>query len=216
MPKKSSASSTSENETPSRCHRPYNLGRRQVAQNETRRRILEAGARLLMERGGSAFTMDAVARETAVTRQTVHNQFGTRADLLEAICEQVIDMEAFARMPEAFQQDDPLAGVDVFVDVLSRFWETNRRFVRPMRGLAHAEPELEGVIREHDGRRLAAIRGLVERYRLASGENAARLVRIMFAMTGFEFFEALSQDDPSYESAVSELKQLLRQCIQSL
>ncbi|MCW3100947.1 MAG: TetR/AcrR family transcriptional regulator [Chthonomonadaceae bacterium] len=187
-----------------------------MAQDETRRRILEAGAALLMERGGLAFTMEAVARETAVTRQTVHNQFGTRADLLEAVCEHVVNLEAFARMPEVFQQHDPFVGIDLFADIFCRFWETNRLFVRRMRGLAHAEPELEGVIRLYDERRLSALRGFVERYGPASGERAARLIRVMFAMTGFEFFEALSQDDTPPESVVSELKQLLRQCIQSL
>jgi hypothetical protein len=57
---------------------------------------------------------------------------------------------------------------------------------------------------------------LMERGGLASGERAARLIRVMFAMTGFEFFEALSQDDTPQGSVASELKQLLRQCIRSL
>jgi hypothetical protein len=88
--------------------------------------------------------------------------------------------------------------------------------VRRIRGLAHAEPELEGVIRAQDERRLFALRGFVERYGLASGERAARLIRVMFAMTSFEFFDALFEDNAARESVVSELKQLLRLCLRSL
>src|SRR5262249_36965916 len=149
-----------------------------------------------------------------ITRQTVHNQFGTRADLLEAVCSDFINAEAFAKMPEVFQQRDPLSAIDLLADIFCRFWGTNRRFIRRMRGLAFTEPELEGVVRAHDERRLAALRGFVAHYELASGENAARLVRLMFALTGFEFFDALSEDDASEESAALELKQLLRLCIQ--
>src|SRR5579862_2031023 len=104
LTQKTSTSSSSENELPARCPRPYNLGRRKVKEEETRQHILEVSATLLIERGGSAFTMDAVAREAAVTRQTVHNQFGTRVGLLEAVCEHVVDTRAFAAMPEVFQQ----------------------------------------------------------------------------------------------------------------
>jgi hypothetical protein len=119
-------------------------------------------------------------------------------------------------MPEAFQQRDPLVAIDLFAEILCRFWETNRLFVRRMRGIANAEPELEGVTRTHDERRLSALRGFVERYGLATGEKAARLIRAMFAMTSFEFFESLSRDDASHEQVTAELKQLLRQCITSL
>jgi len=216
MRQKMSASSMPENETSSRCPRPYNLGRRKVAQDETRRHILDAAAKLLIERGGLAFTIDAVAREAAVTRQTVHNQFGTRSDLLAAVCENVIDAEAFAAMPQAFQQRDPLMGIDRFADVFCHFWETNRLLMRRMRGLANSEPELEEVIRAQDERRLSVLRGFVERYGLASGEKAAWLVRVMCAMTSFEFFESLSQGSTSQEIVVSEIKQLLRQCIRNM
>jgi AcrR family transcriptional regulator len=213
MPKKSFAPAPCVDETPPRCPRPYNLGQRKAAEDAARRRILETGTRLLIERGGAAFTMEAIAREAATTRQTIHNQFGTRTNLLEAVCEHAIHAEAFVAMPEVFQQRDPLEGADLFAEIMCRFWETNRLFVRRMRGLAQAEPELEALIRGHDERRLSALRGFVEHYRLASGDRAVRLVRVMFALTSFEFLEALSPDHALQENAASELKQLLRLCL---
>lgn len=215
MHKKKAAASTPDNETPSRCHRSYNPVRRKATQDATRQRILEAAAELLMERGGLAFTIDAVAQRAAVTRQTVYNQFGARADLLAALCENVIDAQAFEAMPQAFQQRDALLGIDRFVDVFCQFWEANRLLMRRMRGLANSEPELEDVIRAQDERRLSAVRGFVERYGLASSEKAEWLIRVMFAMTSFEFFDSLSQGRTSQETVVTELKQLLKECIRN-
>jgi AcrR family transcriptional regulator len=214
MQKNSSEPTPSPDATHSRCPRPYNLGRRKIAQDETRRRILKVSAALLLDRGGLAFTIESVAKAASITRQTVHNQFGTRADLLEAVCSDIINVEAFAKMPAVFQQRDPLTAVDLLADIFCRFWEANRRFIRRMRGLAFTEPELESVVRAHDERRIAALRGFVAHYELASGENAVRLVRLLFALTGFELFDALAEDDVSEASAALELKQLLRLCIQ--
>ncbi len=214
MRKNSSETPKSETDATSRCARPYNLGRRKLAQDETRKRILEASAALLMDRGGLAFTIEAVAQAASVTRQTIHNQFGTRTDLLEAVCEGYINTEAFVRMPEVFQQRDPLSASDLLADIFCRFWGTNRLFLRRIRGLAYAEPELEGVIRAHDKRRLLALRGFVARYGLDLEGRAGRLVGVMFALTSFEFFDALVEN-ASQEIAASELKQLLRLCIQN-
>lgn len=215
MPQKKSAL-ISESERAARCSRPYNLGRRKEIEEETRRRILEVSARQLIEQGGAAFTMDAVAREAGVTRQTVHNQFGTRKGLLEAVCEYAIHIEAFAAMPEVFQQREPLVGLDLLADIFCRFWNANCLLMRRLRGLSHTEPELEDVVRKYDERRLTVLRSFVERYELASGGKADQAVRMMFALTGYEFFEALLEDHTSPENAASELKQLLELYIRNL
>ena len=207
--------SSSESEESVRCSRRYTLGRRKEIEDETRRRILEVSAMLLVEQGGSAFTMDAVARASGVTRQTVHNQFGTRLGLLEAMCENAIHAEAFAAMPEVFQQSKWLTALELLTDIFCKFWNTNRHLMRRLRGLARAEPELESLIRQYDERRLIALRSFVDRYGLASGEQADRAVQILFALTSYEFFEALLGNQVSSEHAASEMKQILRLYLQN-
>src|SRR3569833_1175077 len=65
--------------------RPYRLGRRGEAVDRNRTRMLEAAREILRSEGLPALTMEAVARRVGVSRQTVHNQFGSRIALLEAL-----------------------------------------------------------------------------------------------------------------------------------
>src|SRR5256885_16000467 len=65
--------------------RPYRLGRREAANEETRGRVLAAARRLLADPAGlSDFSMEGVARRADVARMTIYYQFGSRRGLLEA------------------------------------------------------------------------------------------------------------------------------------
>lgn len=68
--------------------RPYRLGQRQAATEQTRARILAAARDLLMSHDGYArFSIEAVARQADVARMTVYHQFGSKIGLLEALCD---------------------------------------------------------------------------------------------------------------------------------
>src|SRR2546428_10724667 len=64
--------------------RPYRLGRRQAAVDRTRARILTAARALLVARGNTDFSIEAVARRARVTRATVYQRSGSRPQLLAA------------------------------------------------------------------------------------------------------------------------------------
>ena len=65
--------------------RPYRLGKRKEAVDETRDRILAAAQEILKGDGYMEFTVDTVAGEADVSRATVYYQFGSKAGLLEAL-----------------------------------------------------------------------------------------------------------------------------------
>src|SRR5690348_8744600 len=66
--------------------RPYRMGVRQAAAEETRARIVAAARAMLAAPGGiGAFTVDAVAKEAGVARMTVYYQFGSKTGLIEAV-----------------------------------------------------------------------------------------------------------------------------------
>ena len=66
--------------------RPYRLGQRQAATDETRARILAAARELLAASDGlTGFSIEAVARQADVARMTVYYQFGSKPGLLEAL-----------------------------------------------------------------------------------------------------------------------------------
>lgn len=65
--------------------RPYRLGKRAVAREETRRRILEAAAALYAELGIRATSLQRVARRAGVSPATVLNHFADADALAEAV-----------------------------------------------------------------------------------------------------------------------------------
>src|SRR5262249_9711035 len=65
---------------------PYNLGQRQDASEETRRRIVAAARDLLADESGPpGFTVETVARRAGVARMTVYYQFRSKRGVLEAL-----------------------------------------------------------------------------------------------------------------------------------
>jgi AcrR family transcriptional regulator len=59
--------------------RPYQLGQRQAASEQTRSRVLHAARALLMESTSfSGFSIEAVARRADVARMTIYHQFSSK------------------------------------------------------------------------------------------------------------------------------------------
>src|SRR5579883_3637314 len=95
--------------------RPYRLGQRQAAADQTRARILSAARELLASADGfSGFTVDAVARQAGVARMTVYYQFDSKVGLLEALFDDLASRGGMERMPEAFHQPEPLDALTTY------------------------------------------------------------------------------------------------------
>ena len=65
--------------------RPYELGKRLEQMDASRAAILRAAKAQLAEQGYRKMTMAGLAAESGVTRQTIHNLFGTKTAVLEAV-----------------------------------------------------------------------------------------------------------------------------------
>ncbi len=65
----------------------------------TRRRILEAARRLMVERGPESLTVSAVAHAAEINRTTAYQHFRTRDELVEAVTKELIE-EVGARLAE--------------------------------------------------------------------------------------------------------------------
>src|ERR1700759_1252222 len=170
--------------------RPYNLGKRREAIDQSRQQVLAAARSLLAEPGGSAFTVDAVARRADVARATVYYQFGSRSGLLEAVCDHLADLGGLDGLPAAFTDPDPRHGLDVFVGCFGRFWAADRAATRRLRALAVLDPEVGAVVAARDERRHHGLAVLVARL---PGPPAGRdpLGRGLGALTSFGLVGAL-------------------------
>src|ERR1700761_6899690 len=90
----------------SSCKRPYGLGKRleQVGANKVK--ALAAARQALEEGGIRDFSMESLAKASGVSRQTIHNLFGTRANLLETLFDQIAREAGIERMREAMRARD--------------------------------------------------------------------------------------------------------------
>jgi len=179
------------------CPRPYNLGRRRLAADKTRLKILAAARNLLASRAGmSGFSVDAVAQRAGVARMTVYYQFGSRIGLLEALFDYLALRGGIDQIASAFRQPDPLAALDAFIDVLARFWGSQRLVFRRIHGLAALDPDFQNVVQSRQERRrhglqTILLRLLSERSQPAS-PSVENTVALLYALTSFETFDNLA------------------------
>lgn len=176
--------------------RPYTLGERLKNSEHKRAVILKAARSQLESNGFLRFTMDSLARESGVTRQTVHNLFGTKTGVLEALFDQLALDGGMEGMRIVMQQTDAESMLAGFVAVFTGFWAKDRLLLRRIHGIAAIDPELSAVVDARNRRRrFAAERVVDQRRRTREGEaaNRAQQIATLCALTSFEFFDALAE-----------------------
>lgn len=199
------------------CKRPYELGKRLEQMGRTRAAVLSA-ARAQLEAGGvRAFSMESLAKASGVTRQTIHNMFGTRTGVLEALFDLIALDGGMERMREVMTAGDAEVMLDGFIRVFSHFWAKNRLLLKRIHGIAAIDPEFGKAIQARNQRRQMAATRLVERLdsRAHSTHSESRLERIagLVALTSFEFFDALAESLGGSEMAHKLLPGLIKRAL---
>jgi AcrR family transcriptional regulator len=145
---------------------------------------------------------------------TVYYQFGSKIGLLEALSDDLATRGEMERLPEAFQQPDPLDALLLFIALFGRFWASDRLVTRRLRGLATVDPDFEHVIRGRDERRRTGLRVIVwrlsERRGTPAPEDVDAVVAILHTLTSFESFDTLAGADRGPEDVVPLVQQLAR------
>lgn len=187
--------------------RPYRLGQRRIAAEQTRARVIAAARELLVASDGFAgFTVDAVARQAGVARMTVYYQFGSKAGLLEALFDDLAARGGMEQLAAAFQHPEPLEALDEFIAIFCRFWASDRLVIRRLQGLAAIDPDFEPVSREERRRHglRVLLRPLADRLGRPSPEAFEETVDILHLLTSFASYDSLagSARDPENVAAL--------------
>jgi len=195
--------------------RPYRLGQRQVATEQTRARILNAARELLLAPDGfSGFTIEAVARQANVARMTVYYQFGSKVGLLEALSDWLAAQGGMEQLAGAFRRADPGEALDEYTAVFSRFWDSDRLVTRRLRALAALDPDFEQVIRARDERRRKGLQVLAGRLAEQRGWPTAEVfdetVNILYTLLSFEYFDMLAGPARSIQAVTPLVQRLAR------
>jgi AcrR family transcriptional regulator len=196
------------------CKRPYELGKRSETSDRSRAAVLRAARAELEARGFSNFTMDVLAKKSGVSRQTVHNLFGTKTGVLEALFDQLAQAGGMESMRQVMQQTDGGSMLCEFVKVFAEFWTKDRVIMRRIHGFAAIDPELGTVVRARNQRRKTAAARVIERLGgPMTREEKARRSAVLYAITSFEFFDALCDEAIDADEAWQWILQVARKSL---
>jgi AcrR family transcriptional regulator len=198
--------------------RPYQLGKRSAAKEQTRAKIVTAARDLLAgDAGPVEFSMEAIARRADVSRLTIYYQFESKLGLLEALYDHLAARGGMQHMREVFQEQDPLIGLGKFVRTFIGFWSSDRIVIRRLRGMASVDPDIEKGIRTRDEWRRNIARKLVgqlaERYNLPRLQEQARAADVLHMLTSFETFDTLMGAERSSEEVTAMVLRMVRAAV---
>ena len=172
--------------------RTYRAVLRQEQAETTRRRIMDAGRRLLAKGTYSAVTMREVAAEAGVAYQTVYAIFGNKLRLAQAIIEAGwphVD-EALGLAEEGRRSDSPEVWLRIAARIARRIHEVCADLPRFMR--ESGDPTLRARYEGNEGeryRQLDEVRASLERSgRLRKGLTANEAHAILWGLTGPDWY----------------------------
>lgn len=195
--------------------RPYRLGQRQAATEQTRARVIAAARELLVApEGFSGFTIDAIARRANVARMTIYYRFGSKLGLLEALFDSIAVQGHMQQLAAPFQQPDPEVALADYIAVFGQFWSSDRRVIRRLHGLAALDPEVEQALQAREERRRSGlgvlVRRLAEKHGRPAPETQSDAVAMLFMLTSFESFDTLAGPARSPVDVVPLIQRLAR------
>lgn len=167
---------------------------RQERAATTRRQILAAARRLFYRDGYAATTLKAVAAEAGVAVQTVYAVFGSKAAILAALREQVVDQpEADRALQVAIGEptfDRRLAG---FARSIRLRWELAGDIVRVNEDAGRADPAIRAGVQAAAGRRQAGITRFMQSAaeELALEIDIPRAIAIVDALSMHDLYDQL-------------------------
>lgn len=193
--------------------RPYRMGKREAAADQTRARILEAARQLLANESETDLGMEAIARRADVSRLTIYYQFKSRPGLLEALYDHLAIRGNMRRMAEVFHEADPSVAVEKLVVTFVGFWSSDPVVIRRLRGMATLDPDIDQGIRARDARRQHAAREILRRTVLGrkkklSTEQQNLTADVLSMLTSFESYDALSRAGHSQGTIVATLTRI--------
>jgi AcrR family transcriptional regulator len=198
------------------CKRPYSLGKRLERSDQKRAKILAVLRKQLESRGFSNLTLEGLAQESSVTRQTIYNLFATRTGLLEALFDEIAIEGGIQRMRNVMQAENPKLMLSGFIEIFSAFWAKDRLLMRRIHGIAAIDPEFGAVVEARNKRRMFAATRVIEmlnqRSRTANGGKDARIA-VLHALTSFEFFDAFAESCGSIDEAARLLPEMIERAL---
>lgn len=182
--------------------RRYVSPRREEQARRTRREIVAAAHRLLVDRGYPATTIEAVAQQAGVAVQTIYSAVGNKRALLWAVLENAVAGDdaprtVLERLHDALDgATDPRARLERTIRFGRHTMQRSADVHRIMRSAASSDREIASALDEVERRRYhdaRAIVGLIAGDQgFGPGVDARTAADLWFALTSYEVYELLT------------------------
>ncbi|MBM5812715.1 MAG: TetR/AcrR family transcriptional regulator [Gammaproteobacteria bacterium] len=188
-------------------------GLREQQKSRRRARLLAAGRTLFVEHGYAATSMEAIAAAAELGIATVYNYFGSKSKLLATILKE--DFAVLYRQADelvAAPPADPCRGVLALVELYRRFegnWQAKGMLAAVLGPGLTADPALDEVAREAEGRVRKQLAALLTHYRQAGRirreiniRDAATVLFYVFNQHFIEYVTGQSTDFARMQAAM--------------
>jgi AcrR family transcriptional regulator len=172
---------------------------------ETRRRIIEAAARLFVEKGYSATSIGAIAEAAGVAVPTVYATLRSKAGILRAVVDlnvrgddEAAPLASRADWHEIEREQDPRERLVLFARLHRRICDRESAVFAQLEAAAGADPEATQMLAEHDQRRYETqsrlARSLHRRKQLRPGMSAREAADAIWTLASERTYLALVRD----------------------
>ena len=159
--------------------------------------------------------MEEVAERAAVSRATLYQHFGSRLDLIDAICETFAENPALRELRELVVDPDPYVALDRTIANSIRFWSSEDSVLSQIYGVAAIDPAAQSLVDRQRGDRRGELERLVRNLdqadRLRPG--ARRALALLLVLTSYETFRELREASLSVRQITATLQETARALI---
>jgi AcrR family transcriptional regulator len=199
--------------------RTYDNARRTRGARETRRRIVDAAARLFVRDGYAATSMQAIAEEAGVALPTVYASGGSKTSILRAVVDLTIrgddEAEPLASRSEwkaMEDEQDPREKLVRFARIHRGIGDREATVFAQLEAAAGSDPEATEMLADHDRRRYETQRRLARNLQRAGalrpGLSAREAADLIWTLASERTYLALVRDrgwkPARYEKWVAE------------
>lgn len=176
--------------------RKYEQRLRADAADGTRRRILDAVYQRLRDAPTEPVSIERLAAMADVSRSTIYLVFGSRGGLFDALGDDLRTKGGFDRPVDATHDGDPRKSLLDSIRVSVLIFAEHRDVLRVLYSMSQLDPDAVGGAVQRMGEARAAglaqhVKRLAKHGQLRPALTAESAVHLLWAATGFEFFDQL-------------------------
>jgi AcrR family transcriptional regulator len=182
----------------------------------TRERITTAVRELLADGTFHTSTVEHVADRAGVSRATLYQHFGSRLDLVDAICETFDANPALLELRQVVELPDADAALDQTIANAVRFWSSEDSVLRQLYGVAAIDPAAQDLVDRQRADRRGELERLVRNLHRAGRfprRATARALTLLLVLTSYETYRELREAGLSDRQLTTTLQRTARELL---